>query len=70
MNLYEYMGKEIFKKYSIPVPDGYKIDRVTDLNIKKELYLSITLDRSSKAPIIIMSTEGGMGKTFEFLLKR
>ncbi len=119
MNLYEYMGKEIFKKYSIPVPDGYKIDRVTDLkqyefpvavksqvlsgkrgkaggikfaksgdelkqeseellsskinglqvealliekmlNIKKELYLSITLDRSSKAPIIIMSTEGGM----------
>ncbi len=119
MNLYEYMGKEIFKKYGIPVPDGYKVDKVADLkqyefpvavksqilsgkrgkaggikfaksenelkeeseellnskinglqvealliermlDIKKELYLSITLDRASKALIIIMSTEGGM----------
>ncbi len=119
MNLYEYMGKEIFKKYGIPVPGGYVIDNVNELkkyeepvaiksqilsgkrgkaggikfaksndelvnyskellsskinnltvnklliermiNIKKEIYLSITLDRSSKEPIIIMSSEGGM----------
>ncbi|MGE9811362.1 ATP-grasp domain-containing protein, partial [Ferroplasma acidiphilum] len=31
MNLYEYMGKEIFKKYGIPVPDGYVIENVGEL---------------------------------------
>ncbi len=119
MNLYEYMGKEIFRKYGIPVPDGYVIEKVSELkkfeypvaiksqilsgkrgkaggikfaknekeqkefasqllgstinnltvskvlvermlNIKKELYLSITLDRSSKKPVIILSEDGGM----------
>jgi len=119
MNLYEYMGKEIFKKYGITVPGGYVINNVNELkeykepvaiksqilsgkrgkaggikfaknnddlikfskellnskinnmvvnklliermiNIKKELYLSITLDRSSKSPVIIVSENGGM----------
>ncbi|WP_298408547.1 ATP-grasp domain-containing protein, partial [Ferroplasma sp.] len=119
MNLYEYMGKEIFRKYGIPVPDGYVIENVGELrkfeypvaiksqilsgkrgkaggikfakngkelsayadqllnstinnltvkklliermlNIKKELYLSITLDRATKQPVIILSADGGM----------
>ncbi|MEM0139687.1 MAG: ADP-forming succinate--CoA ligase subunit beta [Ferroplasma sp.] len=119
MNLYEYMGKDIFRKYGIPVPDGYVIEKAGDLkkfeypvaiksqilsgkrgkaggikfaknqaeqveyanqllgstinnltvskllvermlNIKKELYLSITLDRSAKMPVIILSSDGGM----------
>ena len=119
MNLYEYMGKEIFRKYGIPVPEGYVIENVGELrkfeypvaiksqilsgkrgkaggikfakngkelseyadhllnstinnltvkklliermlNIKKELYLSITLDRATKQPVIILSADGGM----------
>ncbi len=31
LNLYEYMGKEIFRKNGIPVPDGYVIDSVSQL---------------------------------------
>ncbi len=119
MNLYEYMGKEIFKKYGIPVPDGYVVSDINEIrpyqypvavksqilsgkrgksggikfaksqedlkeaaktllgttinglkvnklliermiNIKKELYLSITLDRSSKGPLLMASPDGGM----------
>ncbi|SMD31212.1 ADP-forming succinate--CoA ligase subunit beta [Picrophilus oshimae] len=119
MNLYEYMGKEIFRNYGIPVPDGYTIEKTDEirdvsypvaiksqiligkrgkaggikfadnksdavkyasellgskingmtvtklliekkLDIKKELYLSITMDRTNRAPVIIASTEGGM----------
>lgn len=31
MNLYEYMGKDIFRKNGIPVPDGYVVDKLSDL---------------------------------------
>jgi succinyl-CoA synthetase beta subunit len=31
MNLYEYMGKQIFEKYGIPVPGGYVINNVNEL---------------------------------------
>ena len=30
MKIHEYQGKEIFRKYSIPVPRGYLIEDVND----------------------------------------
>ena len=42
---------------------GYKVNKVLaeeKVDIKKELYLSITLDRSKRMPLIMMSSEGGM----------
>ncbi len=119
MKLYEFQGKELFRKYGIPVPDGYVItsaEQVKEvegevvvksqvlvggrgkaggikfaksreeaieiarqllgselkgtkinyllieekLNIEKEYYLSITIDRSRRCPIIMASAEGGV----------
>ncbi|MGC8992985.1 MAG: ADP-forming succinate--CoA ligase subunit beta [Thermoplasmata archaeon] len=119
MNLYEFQGKELFKKYGIPVPDGYVISKPEEigdnifpaalkaqvlvggrgkaggikfannkeeainlakdlfyqtiknskvkyilierkLNIDKELYVSITIDRSKRRPLIMASNEGGV----------
>ncbi len=31
MNLYEYMGKAIFRSYGIPVPDGYVVEKESDI---------------------------------------
>ena len=42
---------------------GYKVRKVLaeeKVDIKKELYLSITLDRSKRMPLIMASSEGGM----------
>jgi succinyl-CoA synthetase beta subunit len=119
MKLFEYRGKELFKKYGLEVPNGklvstekdfsnlnfplvlkaqvpiggrgkaggikttkdlkdakeklgqimgmdirgYKVGKVLAeemANIKSELYLSITLDRSKRMPLIMASSEGGM----------
>ena len=119
MKLFEYRGKELFKKYDIAVPNGklvkgdydfsdlkfpfvlkaqvpiggrgkaggiktaenmkdaktklsqimgmdirgYTVRKVLaeeKVGIKKELYLSITLDRSKRMPLIMASGEGGM----------
>ncbi len=119
MKLFEYKGKELFKKYDIAVPEGklveseknfsdltfpvvlkaqvpiggrgkaggikkadslkdakekldqimgmdlrgYKVRKVLAeemVDIKKELYLSISLDRSKRMPLIMASAEGGM----------
>lgn len=119
LNLYEYMGKEIFRKYGLPVPDGYVVENANELkkyekpvvvksqillggrgksggikfaksneelvestnqllgskirdltvtkvlveemiNIKRELYVSITLNRSERVPMLIATTAGGV----------
>ncbi len=119
VNLLEFEGKRLFKKYGIPIPSGYLINSVSDaknidknyvlkaqvpaghrgktggvikvsnkndvekaikkisnldfngfkanqflleemINHKKELYLSITLDRSNKTPVLIASEFGGV----------
>jgi len=42
---------------------GFKVEKVLaeeKVDIKKELYLSITLDRSKRMPLIMVSGEGGM----------
>ncbi|EQB69555.1 ADP-forming succinate--CoA ligase subunit beta [Cuniculiplasma divulgatum] len=119
MNLYEYMGKQIFRKYGIPVPESYLVEKESDIrnfekpvvvksqillggrgksggikfaksqqelndgvkellgakirgltvtkvlieemiHIKKEMYVSIALDRTEKEPILIATTQGGV----------
>ncbi|CAC12453.1 probable succinyl-CoA synthetase, beta subunit [Thermoplasma acidophilum] len=119
LNLYEYMGKDIFRQYGIPVPNGYVVSSVDEvrkltnpvavksqillggrgkaggikfaktdqelkdavkallgakvrnltvtkvliedmLNIKHEYYVSITLNRSARAPTVIASAMGGV----------
>jgi len=119
MKLFEYRGKELFKKYDIAVPNGRLVNNEKDFSglnfpfvlkaqvpiggrgkaggiksaenfedakehfskimgmdikgyavkkvyveekvaIKKELYLSIMLDRSKRMPLIMISDEGGM----------
>ncbi len=119
MKLFEYRGKELFKKYGILVPKGklvnsekdfsdlrfplvlkaqvpiggrgkaggiklvdnkqqakenllkihgmnirgYKVNKVLaeeKANIEKELYLSISLDRTRRMPLVMASAEGGM----------
>lgn len=119
MKLFEYQGKELFRKYDIPVPNGkliknekdfsnltfpvvlkaqvpiggrgkaggiksadtlneakkrfleisgmdiqgYKVRKVLaeeKADVKKELYLSISLDRTKRMPLIMVSAEGGM----------
>ena len=119
MNLYEFQGKELFRKFGIPVPEGYVIkapEEIRDdifpaalkaqvlvggrgkaggikfannkeeavnyardllsqtikgskvkyvlverkINIEKELYLSITIDRGKRRPLVMASTEGGV----------
>lgn len=119
MNLYEYMGKEVFRNYGIPVPDGYVVEKSAEvkeyrkpvvvksqillggrgksggikfarsqdelkksvdeligskirgltvtkalvedmINIKKEYYVSIALNRSERSPVLIASSSGGV----------
>ncbi|MDK2882918.1 MAG: succinyl-CoA synthetase beta subunit [Bacillota bacterium] len=121
MRLYEYMGKDLFRTYGIPVPqgvvatspaaaelagmkppvvlkaqilsgkrgkgggilfaatpqeikvaaerlftapiNGYSVNRVLieeRLDIARELYLAITVNRSLQAPVILASAQGGM----------
>ncbi len=119
LNLYEYMGKEIFRKHGIPVPEGYVVEKPADLkeykkpvvvksqillggrgksggikfaksqaelksaaeellgakirgltvtkvlveemvNVKKEYYVSIALNRSERSPMLIASSSGGV----------
>jgi succinyl-CoA synthetase beta subunit len=119
MKLFEYRGKELFKKYEITVPNGKLINNEKELtglkfpfvlkaqvpiggrgkaggiktaenikdakayfskimgmdikgftvkkvyaeekaDIKKELYMSITLDRTKRMPLVMISKEGGM----------
>ena len=52
MNLYEYMGKEIFRKYGIPVPDGYVVEKSDET-------------REFKKPVVVKSQIllGGRGKS-------
>ena len=52
MNLYEYMGKEIFRKYGIPVPEGYVVEKSADV-------------REYKKPVVVKSQIllGGRGKS-------
>jgi succinyl-CoA synthetase beta subunit len=119
MKLFEYRGKELFKKFGLEVPNGKLVSNEKDffdlnfpivlkaqvpiggrgkaggiksaenikdaktyfskimnmdikgfivkkvyaeekVDIKKELYLSITLDRTKRMPLIMISEEGGM----------
>lgn len=119
MNLYEYMGKELFRMYGVPVPQGYVIEKTDEIkpyespvvvksqillggrgksggikfaksegelkefssqllgskirdltvtkvlienmiNIDKEYYLSIALNRAERRPVIIASAQGGV----------
>ena len=119
MKLFEYKGKELFKKFGLEVPNGKLVSNEKDffdlnfpivlkaqvpiggrgkaggiksaeniedaktyfskimsmdikgftvkkvyaeekVDIKKELYLSITLDRTKRMPLIMISEEGGM----------
>lgn len=119
MNLYEFQGKELFRKFGIPVPDGYVIKSPAEvrddilpaalkaqvlvggrgkaggikfantmeeavalagdlfsqtikgskvkyvlvekkINIERELYVSITIDRSKRRPLVMASAEGGV----------
>ena len=44
-------------------PEGIEVDKVlvaADVDIAKEYYVSITLDRARGAPVVIASAEGGM----------
>lgn len=52
MNLYEYMGKEIFRKYGIPVPNGYVVEKPEET-------------REYKNPVVVKSQIllGGRGKS-------
>ncbi|AKA48887.1 succinyl-CoA synthetase subunit beta [uncultured archaeon] len=119
MNLYEYMGKSIFKQYGLPVPESYLVEKESDvksftrpvvvksqillggrgksggikfaksekeltqgvkellgskirgltvtkvlveemLNIGKEYYVSIALNRTDRAPVLIATSAGGV----------
>ncbi len=119
MNLYEYMGKELFREYGVPTPNGYVVESQSDLKpvthpvvvksqillggrgksggikfanndeelknytqqllgsqvrgytvtklliedkieIEKEIYVSIALNRAERKPIIIASPNGGV----------
>ena len=56
-------AKEKFNKIMGMDIRGYKVAKVLGeetANIKKELYLSISLDRSKRMPLIMASAEGGM----------
>ena len=52
LNLYEYMGKEIFRKHGIPVPEGYVVEKPADL-------------KEYKKPVVVKSQIllGGRGKS-------
>lgn len=57
----EYLGKHLVTKQSgeagLPVNSVYLVQKI---NIDKELYLSLTLDRAGGCPVFIYSPEGGM----------
>jgi len=56
-------AKEIFSQIMGMNIKGYIVRKVLaeeKVDIKKELYLSITLDRSKRMPLIMISGEGGM----------
>jgi succinyl-CoA synthetase beta subunit len=56
-------AKEKFSKIMGMDIRGYKVRKVLAeemVDIKKELYLSITLDRSKRMPLIMASSQGGM----------
>ncbi len=56
-------AKDKFSKIMGMDIKGYKVRKVLaeeKVDIKKELYLSITLDRSKRMPLIMASGEGGM----------
>ena len=52
MNLYEYMGKEIFRKYGVPVPDSYVVDQASEI-------------KEYRKPVVVKSQIllGGRGKS-------
>ncbi|MFG1519460.1 MAG: ADP-forming succinate--CoA ligase subunit beta [Thermoplasmataceae archaeon] len=119
MNLYEYLGKDIFRQNGVPVPDGYLVEKPEDvrkfvkpvvvksqillggrgksggikfaksdeelkksvhellgseirglkvtkllvedmIDIKKEMYVSISLNRTERKPMLMATTEGGV----------
>ena len=57
----EYLGNHLVTKQSgeagLPVNSVYLVQKI---NIDKELYLSLTLDRAGGCPVFIYSPEGGM----------
>lgn len=57
----EYLGKRLVTKQSgedgLPVNSVYLVQKI---NIVKEMYLSITLDRAGGCPVFIYSPAGGM----------
>lgn len=57
----EYLGKHLVTKQSgengLPVNSVYLVQKI---NIDKELYLSLTLDRAGGCPVFIYSPAGGM----------
>lgn len=57
----EMLGKRLVTKQSgeegLPVNSVYLVEKI---NIDKELYLSMTLDRKAGAPTFIYSPAGGM----------
>jgi len=57
----EYLGKHLVTKQSgeegLPVNFVYLVQKI---NIDKEMYLSLTLDRAGGCPVFIYSPEGGM----------
>jgi len=57
----EYLGNHLVTKQSgeegLPVNSVYLVQKI---NIDKEMYLSLTLDRAGGCPVFIYSPEGGM----------
>lgn len=56
----EMLGKNLITKQA---PDGLPVNAVylvEKINIAKEMYLSITLDRAAGCPTFIFSPDGGM----------
>lgn len=57
----EYLGKHLVTKQSgengLPVNSVYLVQKI---NIDKEMYLSLTLDRAGGCPVFIYSPAGGM----------
>jgi len=57
----EYLGKHLVTKQSgengLPVNKVYLVQKI---NIDKEMYLSLTLDRAGGCPVFIYSPAGGM----------
>src|SRR4030066_787 len=67
MNIHEYQAKEILKSFGIPVPNGCMVKSVRQaekseekIDIEKEFYLSITLDRRTSRYCLIASAQGGI----------